>query len=103
MKFSRKLRVYLLTAVGRNNNNGGSVADRHIPRKPRVKGDNGTHDFWCFFHKRFFGERKKLEHCIPKGCFEFNRRDYLLRTSVRSAKKVKVKKSGDCPHHKRRI
>ena len=49
--------------------------------KPRLKrplkGEGA--DFWCYYHKRFFIERKKWYHCIPKGCYEFDNEYYLSR------------------------
>lgn len=58
------------------------MSDRHISKRPRVKGPKRMHEFWCFFHQRFFEENKKRSHCIPKGCFEFNHAHYLTRMGM---------------------
>lgn len=61
------------------------MADRHIPRKPRIKDPKRSFEFWCFYHKRFFGEGKKFGHCIPKKCFEFDYEHYLERMGIHKA------------------
>jgi hypothetical protein len=63
------------------------MADRHIPRKPRIKGPAKDFEFWCFYHKRFFEEGKKFGHCIPKKCFEFDYDSYLERMGLQQPSK----------------
>lgn len=52
-----------------------------ITKKPRVKGFSRGRcgGFWCFYHKRFFDEDKKVNHCIPKQCYEFDYDHYQTR------------------------
>lgn len=56
--------------------------NNRIIKKPRVKSNKDEHRFWCFYHKRFFDEEKKTIHCIPKGCFEFDRNYYTYRICI---------------------
>lgn len=61
------------------------MSNRYMSKRPRVKGPERMHEFWCFYHKRFFGEGKKFGHCIPKKCFEFDYEHYLERMGLKQA------------------
>lgn len=61
---------------------------KRLNKKPRVKKIYKDRQFWCFYHKRFFDEEKKFNHCIPKGCFEFDRDHYLWQVEINSEDSV---------------
>jgi len=79
--------MFVACTVNMNNN--------RIIKKPRVKGIKEDNKFWCYYHKRFFDEEKRTTHCIPNGCFEFNRNYYTWRMCTKKDNDIECSGFGD--------